>query len=256
MWALLCLLPALILPRGVLSSSAALRLDLGLVILQQQPGWALRITFHWPLDVAGLVTKSLEGKINSQLIKLYPRFYFWKGELSFAADSLLLWSAYVTHKLGHQWWGKCQRAFYFFLFSWNAPRAAAYQGLCPQSLITALSTESPSPVLLLGWKLGLSWKSLPGQTWGSPSLLSLFGSAALQPAQNIQAKWGQKICFFKPKCSEGKCLKRTDLVWCDLGCFFSGSILLWMQQLHCALVHFEHHKECCYARMVRNYTQL
>lgn len=37
---------------------------------------------------------------------------------------------------------------------------------------------------------------------------------------------GDRRFFFKPKCSEGKCLKRTDLVWCDLGCFFSGSILL------------------------------
>lgn len=60
-----------------------LRHDLGLVILQQQPGWALRITFFWPLDelaVAGLVvTKSLEEKINSKLIIVYPGFYFWKG---------------------------------------------------------------------------------------------------------------------------------------------------------------------------------
>lgn len=114
---------------------------------------------------------------------------------------LLLWPSRVTCKLGHHGSVVGQMSgclFYFFFSLENAPKAAAYQGLCPRCLITALSTDSPPPVLLLGWKLGLSWKSLLGQTWGSPSVLSLLlpvGSAALQPAQNIQVKWGQKLFF-------------------------------------------------------------
>lgn len=70
--------------------------DLELVILQQQPGRALRITSHWPLYASAAarlvlclaVTKSLEEEINGKLVIGYPGI-FWKGGLSFAADSLL-----------------------------------------------------------------------------------------------------------------------------------------------------------------------
>lgn len=146
-----------------------------------------------------MVTKSLEEENYQQINNILSTFLFLEGGVEFCCFCGLPVSP-VNWDITAAWWDRCQACLFYFFFSLeNAPKAAAYQGLCPRCLITALSTDSPPPVLLLGWKLGLSWKSLLGQTWGSPSVLSLLlpvGSAALQPAQNIQVKWGQKLFFF------------------------------------------------------------
>lgn len=72
--------------------------------------------------------------------------------------------------------------------------------------------------------VGLSIRELH-LTFGSGGI-----STTLQAVKKIQFKWGQKV--LAKAFSNGSPLKRTSLVWSDLGYFFSGGISLLTQQLH------------------------